>query len=69
MKFYRVFEIEGYKFTWAGGSILNIYYPDKETTPGRLQWFGVRTDKEVLALCLNWLEENNLIEETELYTL
>ena len=37
MKFYRVFEIEGYKFTWAGGSILNIYYPDKETTPGRLQ--------------------------------
>ena len=35
----------------------------------RLEFFDIRNDKMVMDLCLEWLEENDLIEESAYYNI
>jgi hypothetical protein len=72
MKTYRVFECANHRFTWAGGTVINIIFicdDGREFIADRLEFFDVRNDKMVMDLCLEWLEDNDLIEEAAYYNI
>ena len=72
MKSYMVFECEGFRFTWAGGSIIfvgpiaGVTYQHSGHEP--IEYYGlVDSNEDIADVCLNWLVENNIIDEAELY--
>jgi hypothetical protein len=73
MKSYMVFECEGFRFTWAGGNIINIH---QLTNLGAvipsfdaIEYYGlVDSNEDIAAVCLDWLVENMIIDEAELYS-
>ena len=72
MKTYRVFECANHRFTWAGGTVINIIFicdDGREFSADRIEFFDVRNDKMVMDLCLEWLEDNDLIEEAAYYNI
>tara|TARA_R110002096_G_scaffold278776_1_gene472935 strand:- start:3389 stop:3607 length:219 start_codon:yes stop_codon:yes gene_type:complete len=72
MKTYRVYELDNHRFTWAGGTVINITLvcdDGREYCADRIEFFEVLDDKGVMELCLNWLEDNQLIEEAAAYLL
>jgi hypothetical protein len=71
MKSYTVFECEGFRFTWAGGSIINVGniqgWNIEEYEP--IEYYGlVDSNEDIAAVCLDWLVENMIIDEAELYS-
>ena len=71
MKSYMVFECEGFKFTWAGGSIINVTniqgWNIEEYEP--IEYYGlVDSNEDIAAVCLDWLVESMVIDEAELYS-
>ena len=73
MKSYMVFECEGFRFTWAGGSIINVgliravEFQHEEYEP--IEYWGlVDSNEDIAAVCLDWLVENMIIDEAELYS-
>ena len=71
MKSYMVFECEGFRFTWAGGSIINVGmiqgWHIEQYEP--IEYYGlVDSNEDIAAVCLDWLVENNIIDEAELYS-
>ena len=70
MKSYMVFECEGFRFTWAGGSTINvgnIGWNIEEYEP--IEYYGlVDSNEDIAAVCLDWLVENMVIDEAELYS-
>jgi len=72
MKTYRVFELENHRFTWAGGTRIEIIFfcdDGREYVADHLEFFEVLDDRGVMELCLNWLEDNEIIEEAAIYIL
>ena len=69
MKMYKVFECEGYTFKWAGGCTINVYWDgiEGDNKVDTIDFYQTYTDKEVSIECLNWLEENDIIEDVEAY--
>ena len=71
MKSYMVFECEGFRFTWAGGSIINVGmiqgWNIEEYEP--IEYWGlVDSNEDIAAVCLDWLVESMVIDEAELYS-
>jgi hypothetical protein len=71
MKSYMVFECEGFRFTWAGGSIINVGmiqgWNIEEYEP--IEYYGlVDSNEDIAAVCLDWLVESMVIDEAELYS-
>ena len=73
MKSYMVFECEGFRFTWAGGSIINVgpiagvTYQHEVYEP--IEYYGlVDSNDDIAAVCLDWLVESMVIDEAELYS-
>ena len=68
MKMYKVFECEGYRFTYAGGCFINVYEQDRENEKiDTIEFYETYDDSEVARLCLDWLEEAEVIEEARAY--
>jgi hypothetical protein len=69
MKMYKVFECEGYTFKWAGGCTIKVYWEgiEGDNKVDTIDFYQTYTDKEVSIECLNWLEENDIIEDQEAY--
>ena len=70
MKSYMVFECEGFRFTWAGGTTINVGmiqgWNIEEYEP--IEYYGlVDSNEDIAAVCLDWLVENMVIDEAELY--
>jgi hypothetical protein len=71
MKSYMVFECEGFRFTWAGGSVINVGmiqgWNIEEYEP--IEYYGlVDSNEDIAAVCLDWLVESMVIDEAELYS-
>ena len=73
MKSYMVFECEGFRFTWAGGTTINVgliigaEFQHEEYEP--IEYWGlVDSNEDIAAVCLDWLVENMIIDEAELYS-
>ena len=73
MKSYMVFECEGFRFTWAGGTTINVgliigvEFQHEVYEP--IEYWGlVDSNEDIAAVCLDWLVENNIIDEAELYS-
>ena len=66
---YKIFYCEGYSFKWAGGCTINVHWDDIEgdNKVDTIDFYQTYTDKEVSIECLNWLEENGIIEDVEAY--
>ena len=72
MKTYRVYELANHRFTWAGGTVIDITFicdDGREFAADRLEFFEVKDSKGVMDLCLEWLEDNDLIDEAAAYSL
>tara|TARA_R110002167_G_scaffold43703_3_gene131908 strand:+ start:436 stop:648 length:213 start_codon:yes stop_codon:yes gene_type:complete len=68
MKMYKVFECEGHRFTYAGGCLINVYEQDRENEKiDTIEFYETYDDSEVARLCLDWLEEAEVIEEAKAY--
>jgi len=73
MKFYTVYECEGYTFKWWGGCIIDVFEPVKDArkkpAPAYTQIeFYEEADNNVIKLeCLEWLVEEGVITGTEMY--
>ena len=71
MKSYMVFECEDYRFTWAGGYIINvntILASGASDFKDIIEHWGLGSENEdIAAICLDWLEDNGIIAETALY--
>jgi hypothetical protein len=65
---YKVFECEGHRFTYAGGCLINVYEQDRENEKiDTIEFYETYDDSEVARLCLDWLEEAEVIEEAKAY--
>ena len=65
---YKVFECEGHRFTYAGGCFINVYYQDRENEKiDTIEFYETYDYSEVARLCLDWLEEAEVIEEAKAY--
>jgi len=72
MKTYRVYELANHRFTWAGGTVIDITFicdDGREFAADRIEFFEVLDSKSVMRLCLEWLEDNDLIDEAAAYSL
>tara|TARA_B110000259_G_scaffold186100_1_gene236555 strand:+ start:1023 stop:1241 length:219 start_codon:yes stop_codon:yes gene_type:complete len=72
MKTYRVYELDNHRFTWAGGTIINVsLHSDDGLVIGSdvIEFYEVLDDKGVMELCLYWLEDQGCIEEAAIYIL
>ena len=73
MKFYTVYECEGYTFKWWGGCIIDVFEPVKDArkkpAPAYTQIeFYEEADNNVIKIeCLEWLVEEGVITGTEMY--
>ena len=73
MKFYTVYECEGYTFKWWGGCIIDVFEPVKDArkkpAPAYAQIeFYEEADNNVIKLeCLEWLVGEGVITGTEMY--
>tara|TARA_B110000503_G_scaffold128927_1_gene200588 strand:- start:366 stop:578 length:213 start_codon:yes stop_codon:yes gene_type:complete len=67
-----VFECEEFRFTWAGGNIIsvnNILARGASEFKETIEYYGlVDSNEDIAAVCLDWLVENNIIDEAELYS-
>ena len=72
MKSYMVFECEGYRFTWAGGHLINVntmLVSGATDFKEFIEHWGLGSENEdIAAICLDWLEDNGIIDETALYS-
>lgn len=71
MKMYKVFELADHRFTWSGGCLINIYcikgnvYVNDRVDI--IEFYETYDDREVVSLCLDWLEKNEIITEAVAY--
>jgi hypothetical protein len=71
MKMYKVFELADYRFTWAGGCLINIYcikgnvYVNDRVDI--IEFYETYNDREVASLCLEWLENRGIIDDASPY--
>ena len=72
MKSYRVYELNNHRFTWAGCTVINVNHLCSDglvISSDRIEFYEVLTDREVMGLCLDWLENNDFIDEAAAYLL
>ena len=73
MKFYKVYECEGYTFKWWGDCIIDVFKPiedaRKKPAPAykQIEFYETHDDKEVGAICLDWLVEEGVIKSSGMY--
>tara|TARA_R110000744_G_scaffold50270_4_gene108835 strand:- start:2286 stop:2510 length:225 start_codon:yes stop_codon:yes gene_type:complete len=73
MKSYMVFECENFRFTWAGGVFINVHQIIGDTIvytyDGIENWGLESTNEDIASICLEWLVDEGVISEAELYSL
>jgi hypothetical protein len=73
MKFYTVYECEGYTFKWWGGSIIDVFKPvedaRKKPAPAYavIEHYEEADNNAIKVVCLEWLVEEGVITGMEMY--
>ena len=73
MKFYTVYECEGYTFKWYGECIIEVFKPVKDSRKkpapayAEIEIYEEADNQVVKIRCLDWLVEEGVIKSSGMY--
>jgi len=73
MKFYTVYECEGYTFKWYGDCIVDVFKPVKDARKKpasaykQIEIYEEADNQTVKVACLNWLVDEGVLTGTGMY--